>query len=319
MEEALRCVSQYRHYKIEEEREKSSPFLYLPLAVSGEATITSYHEAVTLLQPPCRGDVDSLDLGRLSQASQLAFRELYVVVFQPGELLVLLLQHVPEGDATQAPHDQQANDNAEGDRVVFPLAVIVGEGGPDAGGVADAVHEGERRGALGGGAGDGVADPGVAGGVHGEDEIHEEQAEVAGAEAVGGHEDDAADDGDGDGVHEEPEPVAHAVRQPAVEEGVKDQKDVRGRDEQEGDNVAVAERRGEGGEEVLEPCGTRDAVVRDGEDVGFGVHECELHASDLAHATGFVHVGFGGVDGEATVRDTLHLRAQRTPCVGEIG
>lgn len=83
--------------------------------------------------------------------------------------------------------------------------------------------------------------------------------------------------------------------------------------------MVVAECRGEGGEEVLEPCSAGDAVICNGEDVGFWILKCELHASDLAHATGIVDVGFGGVDGEAAVRDTLHLRTQGAPCVWEIG
>lgn len=172
----------------------------------------SYHKAVALLQPPCRSDIDSLNLSSLSQSSQLAVRELDVVVLQSGELLILLLQHVSEREAAQACQDQQADDDTECGRVVFALALEVGEWGPDASGVADTVHEREGRGALGRWPRDGVANPGVAGSVHGENKVEEEKAEVARSEAVSGHEDDAAHDSDGNGVHEEPESIAHAVR-----------------------------------------------------------------------------------------------------------
>ena len=69
------------------------------------------------------------------------------------------------------------------------------------------------------------------------------QAEVSRAEVAlaDEHEDEAADNGDGQRVEVEPEAVLHAVGEHGVAVGVEDGEDVRRRDEEQGDDSAVAQ------------------------------------------------------------------------------
>lgn len=271
------------------------------------------------MQPPSCRDVDALELCRLAQLGHLALGQLHVIVFEAGEALVLPLKHPAQEDAHHGRERLEPDADAQGHRVVIALGLVVGERRPDTGGVSDAVHKRKRGGAFSRWPRDSVGDPGVAGAVHDEDEVHQEEAEVARAEGVGRHEDDEPDDRDWHRVHEEPEPIAHAVGGEGVRERVEGDEDVRGRHQQQRDDVRVAQRRCQGGEEVLEARGARDRVVGDSEDVRLRVHEGQLHAPDLAHGSRLVDVRLGRVDGQSSIRDPLHLGAQCPPRVWEIG
>lgn len=95
--------------------------------------------------------------------------------------------------------------------------------------------------------------------------------------------------------------------------------DVRWRDKQQRDRLAVAERLRQGREEVLEAGCARDAHVCDSEEVSLGVLESQLHASNLRHAACFVDVCFCGIDRETAVGNVLLFGCERAPGIGEIG
>lgn len=142
---------------------------------------------------------------------------------------------------------------------------------PDGRAIPDAIDEGERRGPLRRRSRDRARYPRIDGPVLGEDEIHEEEREVARAEAVGGHEDDEAHRRDEDGVHEEPGPVAQGIARVAVGVGIEDHEDVGRGNEEQGNGLAVPQRLRERREEILESRGAGDAHVGDGEEVGLDV------------------------------------------------
>lgn len=257
------------------------PFSFPPSPVQASPVHFLDHVAIALLQSPGGGHVDALDFGGLAQFLQVAFAERLVFVLEAFEAFVLSGELDAHGDSHGGGHDLQTDTDAQGQTVVRLVLGAVGEWGPDARRVADGVDEGVGGGAFGRWARDGAGDPRVTGPVHGEDEVHQEQGEVTRAKAVGRHKDHPADDRDRDGVHEEPEAIAHAVRDDRMDHRVEEDEDVGRRAEEEGDDFGVAQRAGQSWEEVLESGGSGDGHVGDGQHVGLGVGQCQLETPDL--------------------------------------
>lgn len=177
-----------------------------------------------------------------------------ILVLHARHLLVLRLKiELHNQEARQAQH-LKPNTDTQRRPIVRLRAGKVREWCPDRRRVANGIDESQRRGSLGGWARYGSRDPSVDSAVLGEDEVHEEEGEVARSEAVGEHEDQKASDRYKDWVCEKPEAFAQVVGQVAVAKRVEDHEDVRWRDKEKRDDPTVAQRLRKGGEEVLEAC-----------------------------------------------------------------
>lgn len=193
----------------------------------------SYHIAEALLQHSCFRNVDTLGFGRLPQALQFLFGQDNILVLQPRQALVGPCQIEVHEQTAQEGNSLQGNASAQSRDVMGRIPIAVGIWRPDRGGVTNRVDEGVGRRTLRRGTRDGGGNPTVERAVHGEDEVHEEQTEVARTEGIGGHENDESHDGDGDWSDPEPEPFLVAVGQVVVKQGVEDHEHVGRSDQQE--------------------------------------------------------------------------------------
>lgn len=272
----------------------------------------------SLLQLARSSKINTLRIGSDLQPTDLLLRQLHILILQS---LLALVQHaqveVHEQTAQQTQH-LQTNNHTQRGVVEWRLSVDVGVRSPDTSRITDRVDEGVGGGTLGRGTRQGVGDPGVDGAVLGEDEHHQEEGEVAGTEAGGGHEDDETDDADRDRVDEEPETLAQLVGHVRVAQTVDDHEDVRRDDEQQRDGVVVVQSRGQGGEEVLETGCASDAHVAEGQGVGLDVGQGELQSLDLAHAAGIVNVGLGGLNRQTAVGHPAHLGREEFPSLRKV-
>lgn len=111
------------------------------------------------LQPSRLLDTDSLHPRRHLQLFHIPLRQGGPVVVHAREPPILSLQQHAQREGAGRREDLQADAHAQGGAVEGRVLGLVGEGGPDGGGVADRVDEGEGGGAFGGGTGDGGGDP----------------------------------------------------------------------------------------------------------------------------------------------------------------
>lgn len=111
------------------------------------------------LQAPRLLDTDPLHPGRNLQLLQVSSRQLGPVVIHPRQPLVLPFQQHPKCQGTHEREDLQPDADPQSRTVVRRVLGPVGKGGPDGGGVAYGVDEGEGGGAFGGGTGDGGGYP----------------------------------------------------------------------------------------------------------------------------------------------------------------
>ena len=200
-----------------------------------------YDISVPLLQHPRSRDVNTLHLRGLLQLLQILLRQMRVRILHSRKLTVLVLEVELQNDTANTRNRNQSNVDPHCLAVLVVGTSRVCERGPDTRSVADTVDERERSGTFCWRARNGVGDPGVDSTVHEEDAVEQEEAEVARAKRFGEHEDEGAGDGEWNRVGEEPEAVARFVGEDAVREGGEDDEDVGRRDEQEGDDVVVAE------------------------------------------------------------------------------
>ncbi|KAM5449598.1 hypothetical protein MaudCBS49596_004719 [Microsporum audouinii] len=272
------------------------------------------------LQEPGPVDVDVLDLSGAPQPEHLPVGQAVDCDgLVAGELAVLALQVPPQEDDARGGEELAGDGDAQREPVAGPVLVAVREGRPDAGRVAHGVDEGVGGRSFGRGTRDGAGRPAVQRPVERKDEDHEEEGEVARAEAVCGHEDDEADERDGDRVHEEPEAVVHAVGAPGVRQAVDDHEQVGRRDEQQRHDPGVAQRARQGREEVLEARGGGDGHVGDGDGVRLDVRHGQPEAPELAHAAGHVDVCLRRLDGQPLVGHGPEVGGQQPPRIREVG
>ena len=253
------------------------------------------HKPETPLQLSCLLKSNIIHLRRLLQLSLVPARQLNLHILHSCKLSVLMTRVLVEADGHNPPKNLQRDANTHR-RLIFGLILLtVRVGGPDTGGVTDGIDETVCSGTFSRRTGDGVSDPGEESSELGENEDHEEERRVAGAEGFRFHVENIAHDGYGDGINEEPETVVEAVGKVGVGHGIEDHEDVWRRNQQERNHLVVAELFRETGEVILETTCTDDAVEGDGQDVGFDVAHSLLETLDLALAAALVDIYFGCV------------------------
>lgn len=119
----------------------------------------SDHKPITLLQLPSSRNINAFHIRRLLQLPEITLRQRYALVLQARQTLVVPLKQPAVDDTADTSNRGQGDDDTHGGVVVRCRPLEVSERGPDRGGVAEAVDEGQSCCAFGWRAGNGVCNP----------------------------------------------------------------------------------------------------------------------------------------------------------------